>query len=53
MFDWWEVPTSGRVEWKSTSLGDGELLLTLNGALVMHKLSAENWATLNQVSEVI
>ena len=52
-FDWWEAPTSGRVEWKYTSLEHGALLLTLPGIERMHKLSVEIWATLNQVIKII
>ena len=43
------VPISGKVEWKSTSLEHGALLLTLIGPVMMHKLSVASWGISNQV----
>ena len=43
------VPISGKVEWKSTSLEHGALLLTLIGLVMMHKLSVASWDISNQV----
>ena len=47
------VPISGKVEWKSTSLEHGALLLTLIGPVMMHKLSVTSWGISNQVPKLI
>ena len=49
IFDWWEAPTHGRVEWKSTSLEHGVLLLTQTGTVMMQLWCVGIWATSNQV----
>ena len=49
-FVWWEVPTNGKVEWRSTCLEHGALSLTLSGAVMMHKLPVASWDTSNQVA---
>ena len=48
-YSWWEGPTSGKVEWKYSSLETGAPSLTPSGLLVMQRLSAENWDISNQV----
>ena len=48
MFDW-RVLRNGKVEWKSTCLECGALLLTLSGPVRMLRWSAETRDTSNQV----
>ena len=45
MFVWLEGPTSGRVEWRSTCLENGDLSLTLTGLTMMQEWSVASWAT--------
>ena len=42
-FVWWEEPTTGRVVWRYSGLGHGELSVTLHGLRVMLQLSVNSY----------
>ena len=48
-FVWWEVPTTGREEWRFSGEVDGELSMTLCGLLMMLVLSVGSYNMLQEV----
>ena len=51
IFILWEVPKTGRVEWRCTCSKLGRLLMIIHGQMLRHKLCVDNWATLHMVSD--
>ena len=53
IFDWWEETTTGRVEWRYSSLDHGVLFQIAHGLVLMLQLCVDNFGIPLKVNDSV